>query len=93
MQVAGFVAEHGSCPSNGDGDFGEPESYARPGLSRVEFGGFEDSGLCGLEATLAAPGRPALDGKAVWLEYHPDRSGWECSSEVEDRHLPADCRG
>ncbi|KAF1697150.1 pilin [Pseudoxanthomonas koreensis] len=93
VQVAEFVAVNGRCPTNDDEDFGTPESYAGAGLARVEFGEFEDSDLGGLEATLAAPGKAALDGKALWLEYHPDRSGWECSSEVEDRHLPVDCRG
>jgi type IV pilus assembly protein PilA len=93
VQVAEFVAVHGRCPTNGDEDFGAPESYAGAGLAGVELGEFDDSDLCGLEATLAAPGKAALDGKRVWLEYHPDRSAWECTSEVEDRYLPIDCRG
>ena len=93
VQVAEYVAAHGRCPSNGDEDFGEADSYAGTGLAAVEFGEFEDSDLCGIQATFSMPGKPALDGKALWLEYHPERSAWECSSEVEDRYLPAECRG
>ena len=43
VQVAEHVAVHGGCPTNGDGDFGEADSYAGSGLSAVEFGEFEDS--------------------------------------------------
>ena len=41
VQVAEHVAVHGGCPTNGDGDFGEADSYAGSGLSAVEFGEFE----------------------------------------------------
>ena len=27
------------------------------------------------------------------LEYDPASSTWQCSSEIEDKHLPAFCRG
>lgn len=92
--VAEFMAAHdGRCPSNDDEGFGEAESYAGPQLSAVVFGEFEGSDLCGLEATISAPGQEQLDGQAIWLEHDPDQDVWTCTSEVADRHLPEFCRG
>jgi type IV pilus assembly protein PilA len=42
---------------------------------------------------LTVPGKEALDGKALWLEYDPSDSSWQCSSEIDDKLLPAKCRG
>ena len=53
----------------------------------------EGSDLCGLEATISAPGQEQLDGQAIWLEHDPDQDAWTCTSEVADRHLPEFCRG
>jgi type IV pilus assembly protein PilA len=92
-QVAESLAANGRCPRNGEEDFGEPASYAGGHLASATFGEFEESGLCGLEARIAAPGKAALDGKAIWLEYRPDGRRWQCSSDVDDRYLPASCRG
>ena len=91
--VTGFLAANGRCPRNGDEGFGDADSYAQANLGPVTFGEFEGSDLCGLEATIAAPGKAALDGNAIWLEYDPDAAGWQCSSEIEDRYLPVFCRG
>lgn len=92
-QVAGFSAAQGRCPGNGDEPFGAPEDHAQPGIASVAFGQFEESGLCGLEARISAPGKELLDGKAIWLEYQPSNSTWHCSSEVADKLLPVSCRG
>ena len=92
-QVAEFQLEHGRCPRNGDPGFGSPDSYAYGALSTVEFGPFDGSGRCGLEATISLPGKPALDGKAIWLEFDSDSGQWTCTSAVDDRHLPVTCRG
>jgi len=91
--VAAFVLAQDRCPENGDEGFGEPEEYAGTHLASVEFGRFEGSERCGLEAIIAAPGHAELDGKAIWLEHDPDRDDWECTSQVADRHLPRFCRG
>ena len=64
-----------TCPSNDDADFTAPERYASGNVASVTFGQFE-SDLCGMELRLAVPGKPALDGKAVWLEYDPSDSSW-----------------
>ncbi|MGH8026585.1 MAG: pilin, partial [Pseudoxanthomonas sp.] len=81
-----------TCPSNEDAGFGAPESYASGTVASISFGQFE-SELCGMELILAVPGKAALDGKAVWLEYDPSDSSWQCSSEIDDKYLPIQCRG
>lgn len=89
-QVVAFLEANQRCPRNEDPGF---DAAAGPALAEVAFGEFEDSDLCGLDATIAAPGKAALDGKAIWLEYDPATGGWTCTSEVEDKHLPVFCRG
>jgi type IV pilus assembly protein PilA len=90
--IASFAAQRGRCPVNGDPGFGTAASYAGELVAQVRIGRF-DNGHCGLEATLHAPRTPALDGKALWLDYDERASAWKCSSELDDRYLPAHCRG
>jgi len=90
--VEAHVSRERTCPGNDDADFSAPEDYAAGNLASVSFGPFE-SELCGMELILAVPGKAPLDGKAVWLEYDPSDSSWQCSSEIDDRYLPAHCRG
>lgn len=77
---------------NGDSGFGDGRSYASRSVAQVRVGRF-DNGHCGLEATLHAPGQAKLDGKTLWLDYDVQAAVWTCSSELEDRYLPAHCRG
>ncbi len=91
-QVVEFQDSQGHCPDNDDAGFGAPESLASTMVSSVRVGRF-DNGHCGLEAILDTPGQSRLDGKAIWLDYDPDEQSWTCSSEVDDRYLPQDCRG
>ncbi|KLD77620.1 pilin [Xanthomonas hyacinthi] len=91
-QIASFAAQQGRCPVNGDAGFGTAQSYASEFVAQVRIGRF-DNGHCGLEATLHAPGKARLDGKALWLDYDERSSAWNCSSELDDRYLPAHCRG
>ncbi|RYZ69047.1 MAG: hypothetical protein EOP91_16265, partial [Lysobacteraceae bacterium] len=90
--VEAHVSRERTCPGNDDADFSAPEDYAAGNLASVSFGPFE-SELCGMELILAVPGKAPLDGKAVWLEYDPSDSSWQCSSEIDDKYLPAHCRG
>ncbi|HEX7801522.1 MAG TPA: pilin [Pseudoxanthomonas sp.] len=90
--VVSHLAREQTCPSNDDADFAAPESYASGTVASITFGQFE-SELCGMELILSVPGKPALDGKAVWLEYDPSNSSWQCSSEIDDKYLPVQCRG
>lgn len=90
--IAEFRESEERCPVNGDDGFGTPDSYASERLQRVRIGHFDD-GNCGIEAILTIPGQAKLDGKALWLDYDTEISEWHCSSEIEDRYLPAHCRG
>ncbi|KAF1710808.1 GYF domain-containing protein [Pseudoxanthomonas sacheonensis] len=89
--VAHLTSEQ-TCPNNEEAGFGTPESYASGTVASISFGQFE-SDLCGMELILTVPGKEALDGKAVWLEYDPSDSSWQCSSEIDDKLLPIKCRG
>lgn len=91
--VVAFLEEHGRCPTNDDGGFGRATGHASAHLASIEFGQFESSSLCGLAATISAPGHEQLDGNTLWLEYNPAVDTWMCSSSVEDRYLPHSCRG
>jgi type IV pilus assembly protein PilA len=90
--IAAYLAGNPTCPSNGDADFGAPETYASAHLASITIGTFE-SDRCGMELVLRNPGNDRLDGKKVWLEYDPSASSWQCSSEIDDKYLPANCRG
>lgn len=91
--VVTFIAEHQRCPGNDDAGFSSAESYASSQLKSIRFGEFDESSLCGLAAVLDAPGNDALDDQQVWLEYNAAVDTWLCSSSVEDRYLPHECRG
>lgn len=91
-EIAGFLASEGRCPANGEGGIGEPAAYASAPVASIVTGALEDSGRCAIELTLGGTGAPALEGKRVWLEYEPADGSWGCSSELEDRYLPAACR-
>ena len=90
-EVATFVQDHERCPTNDDEGFGSAEELAEGDVSAVHIGRF-DNGHCGIEARLHVPGRDALDGKAIWLDYDSDTGAWQCSSEVADKLLPHACR-
>jgi len=90
--VAEFHATEGRCPVNGEGGFEAAENYAQNGINSVRIGRF-DNGHCGIEAVFAQPGQTKLDGKALWLDLDPASGEWHCSSEIDDRYLPKECRG
>lgn len=92
LAIAGYQAKERTCPSNGDADFGAPETYASHNLASITLGTFE-SNRCGMELILRNAGSDRLDGKKIWLEYDPSDASWECSSEIDDKYLPATCRG
>ncbi len=90
--IAGYLSRERACPSNGDADFGAPETYASAHLASITLGTFE-SERCGMELVLGNAGNDPLDGKKIWLEYDPADASWECSSEIDDKYLPVQCRG
>lgn len=86
------LAEHQRCPDNGDPGFGAPDRYASANVATATVGQFE-SGRCGIELILRATGSDRIDGKALWLEYQAADASWQCSSEIDDKYLPRQCRG
>ena len=90
--IAEYLSRVRACPSNGDADFGAPETYASAHLASITLGTFE-SKHCGMEMILRNAGNDRLDGKKIWLEYDPSATSWECSSEIDDKYLPVPCRG
>ena len=90
--IAEYQARERACPNNGDADFGVPEAYASANLASITLGTFE-SKHCGMELILRNAGNDRLEGKKIWLEYDPSDASWECSSEIDDKYLPAQCRG
>lgn len=91
-EVEQFHATEKRCPVNGEGAFGAPESYAQSEIGSVRIGRF-DNGHCGVEAVLSVPGQARVDGKALWLDLDPESGQWHCSSEIDDKYLPQECRG
>jgi type IV pilus assembly protein PilA len=90
--VKAFLDTQGRCPSNGEGSIGTPESYASPYITRAIVGEFDD-GTCGFELELGNTGNTAIDGGKLWWDLGSDNSEWHCSSEIDDKWLPVDCRG
>lgn len=90
--VAGFADAHRRCPVNGDPGFEPAEAYAGPAHASVVFGE-SDERTCAIELLLQDDRHEAVDGHRLWLEYDVATAEWRCSAEVEDRYLPAHCRG
>ena len=90
-RIVEFVDENGRCPVNDDAGFGPAGRLAGRRIGSVRVGRF-DNGHCGLEARLDLPGK-ALHDAALWLDYDAASGRWECSSDADDRYLPASCRG
>ena len=91
-EVKAFFDAEGRCPSNGEGTFGTPESYAGTYVTRAVIGEFDD-GTCGFELEFANTGNAQIDGRKLWWDLGSDNSEWHCSSEIDDKYLPLDCRG
>lgn len=90
--VAAFASEHRRCPVNGDPGFQAADAYSGPTHASVVFGE-SDEAVCAIEVLLQDDRHEAVDGYRLWLEYDTDTGTWHCSSEAEDRYLPAQCRG
>ncbi|WP_447938412.1 GYF domain-containing protein [Pseudoxanthomonas mexicana] len=91
-EVKAFLDSEGRCPSNGEGAFGTPESYASTYVTRATIGEFDD-GTCGFELEFGNIGNTNIDGRKLWWDLGSDHTEWHCSSEVDDKWLPMDCRG
>lgn len=91
-KVQDHFAADGECPVNGEAGFQAPESYASDAVEAITVGEFE-GGTCGIEVRVRGLNPSQLDGRAIWLEFDPDTRRWNCSSEIDDRYLPVQCRG
>ncbi len=90
LAVREYLADHDDCPSRDDLQ-PLPELSGRF-IGGTEFGRFDD-GLCGIEITVGGAGNDRIDGKAIWFDYDAEAQAWGCTSEIDDRYLPQDCRG
>lgn len=90
--VAAHLEQHDRCPTDEDLDPAATAGLAQGHILGATVGEFE-SNLCGMELLVGGTGNGNLDGKALWFEFHPDDGTWQCSSEIQDRYLPQDCRG
>lgn len=89
-QVAGFAAGNGRCPIDADLGF----RAAGAAGSAHEGVGFGRTGVgCAMEVRLRGDRASAMQGKRLLLEFDAASGAWRCSSDAEDRYLPADCRG
>lgn len=91
--VDAFHAQSGKCPANGEGMVRTADAYATSYVSAIDTGTMENDGRCGIQITLRNISASAVDGKHVWLEQDPATRAWQCSSDIQDRYLPATCRG
>lgn len=91
-EVQEFHISQGRCPSNGEATFGTPESYAGTYVARATIGEFDD-GTCGFELEFRNIGNTGIDGRKLWWDLGSDHTEWHCSSEVDDKWLPMECRG
>jgi type IV pilus assembly protein PilA len=89
--LAEFRARNQRCADNGDEGFGAPESYAGDAVASIKVGEF-DNERCGIEVRVHAAGNARIDAKALWLEYDAAANRWSCSSEIDNRYLPQQCR-
>lgn len=87
--VAEFVANEGRCPDAGDVGI-DSASPQMPGR-QVTVGRLE-GGNCGIELQLDGIGAAELNDGRLWWELGQD-GRWQCSSSVDDRLLPIECRG
>jgi type IV pilus assembly protein PilA len=89
LRIAEAFQRDGDCPD----DIGLQSEDVPKGFSEVWYGRFED-GNCGAQFTFEAIERlPNVQGKKLWFWLDESGAGWKCSSELENRILPANCRG
>lgn len=90
-QIDSVLEAGGDCPSNDSDGFKPADAYASTYVQSILVGEFDDDS-CGLELVVSGTGRQPLDGKRLWWARGSDGQ-WVCSSEIEDRYLPPQCRG
>lgn len=88
QRIAEAYQRDGDCPS----DIGLKSEEVPAGFSEVWVGRFED-GTCGAQFTFGTVDRlPKVEGKKLWFWLDEKGIGWKCSSDLENKILPANCR-
>ncbi len=82
----------GQCPDNEADGFQPEDAYAARHVAGIVVGEFDD-GTCGVEVRVRGTGSPKMDDHAIWIFYDGQSQRWGCTSDIEDRLLPAQCRG
>lgn len=84
-----FLRETDRCPATL-----EEAGLAEPASALVESTdlGEIDAGRCSLRFTLGGAGASSFRGESLWFS-HDGEGGWDCGGSMEDRLLPAGCRG
>lgn len=87
-QLAGNLG----CPSNDTAGFKAPDDYADQYVASITVGEFDD-GTCGMEVRTRGIRANQIDGRAIWITLDPASRQWSCNSDLDDRWLPASCKG
>lgn len=88
LRIAEAHQREGDCPS----DIGLTSEDVPAGFSDVWVGRFED-GTCGTQFTFGEVERlQSVQGKKLWFWLDEQGGGWKCSSDIENKLLPATCR-
>lgn len=90
--VQAYLAAEGRCPGNDDAGFQAPQGYASRHVARITIGEFDD-GTCGMEVQVRGTGNAKIDDHLIWVSYETASRQWTCTSDIEDRLLPVQCRG
>lgn len=82
----------GQCPDNETEGFQPEAAYASRHVAGILVGEFDD-GTCGVEVRVRGTGNAKMDDHAIWIFYDGQSQRWGCTSDIEDRLLPVQCRG
>lgn len=88
--VADFFESQKRCPSNGEGDFKAPESYATNTVASIKIAPLEND-ECGITIFFATNGPRATAGKHFMWSMDTDGK-WHFGSDLELRYLPRSVR-
>ena len=89
LRISEAFARQGECPS----DLALESKDVPAGFSEVWTGRFED-GTCGAQFTFDEVARlPGIKGKKMWFWLDETGTQWKCSSDLDNKILPASCRG
>jgi type IV pilus assembly protein PilA len=91
VQVAEFFATENRCPSNGQGDIGEPESYASTALAAIHVGSVGKGGTCSIRLTFNSLGARDTEGKQLLMSMD-GKMHWQYSSDMPTKYLPTSIR-